>query len=151
MAYELRASGSPKPLHEALRAARPTGRTRLYGPPKLRAIDKSTEAFDLTYFDPPPGLEKYVLALFEMQYRDGPAEDRHVGALGQFFMVLRGRATGHFEHRTDIVETSPILLNAFDIATPYRADGPFWCLGASLSPFGWAALTQASVYEHRNR
>lgn len=151
MAHELHASGSPKPRDEALRAARPTGRTRLYGPPKLRAIDKSTEAFDLTYFDPPPGLERHVLALFEMQYRDGPAEDRHVGALGQFFLVIRGRATGHFDCRTDIVQTSPILLNAFDVATPYKADGPFWCIGASLSPFGWAALTQASVYDYRNR
>jgi hypothetical protein len=123
----------------------------LYGPPKLRAIDKSNEAFDLTYFDPPAGLERYVLALFETTFRTQPVEDRHPGALGQFFLVIRGRATGHFDCRTDIVESSPILLNAFDVATPFRAEGPFWCLGASLSPYGWAALTQASVYEHRNR
>lgn len=151
MAHELHASGSPRPHDEALRAARPTGRTRLYGPPKLRAIDKSNEAFDLTYFDPPSGLERFVLAFFETKFRAEPVEDRHPGALGQFFFVLGGRATGHFDCRSDIVETSPILLNAFDVATPFRAEGPFWCLGASLTPYGWAALTQASVYEHRNR
>ncbi|MEM7703631.1 MAG: helix-turn-helix domain-containing protein [Pseudomonadota bacterium] len=151
MAHELHASGSPRPLDEALRAARPTGRTRLYGPPKLRAIDKSNEVFDLTYFDPPAGLERHVLALFESKFRTEPVYDRHPGALGQLFFVINGRATGHFDDRTDIVETSPILLNAFDVATPFKAEGPFWCIGASLSPFGWAALTQASVYDHRNR
>ena len=43
MAHELHASGSPRPRDEALRAARSTGRTRLSGPPKLRAIDQQLD------------------------------------------------------------------------------------------------------------
>lgn len=146
-------SGFARPISEALRAARPSpsGRTRLAGPPKLRAIDKSTDSFHLTYFDPPPGLERYVLALFELRYIDSPVEDRHPGALGQLFLTMRGRASTKFGDREDVVENGPFLFNAFDVATTYQAEGPFWCLGASLSPFGWAALTQAPVMDYRNR
>ena len=148
---ESRLSGSSKPVAEALGAVQPMGRSSLAAPPKLRAIDKSNHAFQLTYFDPPPGLERYVLALFELQYLEGPVFDRHPGALGQLFLTVRGRASAKFGSREDVVEDCPILFNAFDVATPYQADGPFWCLGASLSPYGWAALTQASVKEYSNR
>ena len=43
------------------------------------AHDASNEHFELKYFDPPEGLERYVLTLFELRLRKGPLEDRHPG------------------------------------------------------------------------
>jgi len=119
--------------------------------PRLRKIDKSTDAFHLNYFDPPPGLERYVLALFDMRYFDDRVDDQHIGALGQLFFTVRGRMTANFGGRVDDFDNGPILITAFDVAVPFRATGPGWVLGASLTPYGWAALTQASVKDHRNR
>lgn len=97
------------------------------------------------------GLEKYVLALFDLRHRYTPYEDRHPGALGQFFITVRGRVTGQFGEWVGRVDSAPAMFNAFETAVPYTADGPLWCLGASLSPFGWAALTQSSVKDYGNR
>ncbi|MEP3421621.1 MAG: helix-turn-helix domain-containing protein [Erythrobacter sp.] len=64
---------------------------------------------------------------------------------------MRGRVSVDFGNRVDVADGCPILFNAFETATPYRAEGPFWCLGASLTPYGWAALTQASLKEYGNK
>ncbi|MEM7665332.1 MAG: helix-turn-helix domain-containing protein [Pseudomonadota bacterium] len=113
--------------------------------------DASNECYELKYFDPPKELERHILALFELRHFDGPYQDRHPGALAQLFLIIRGYASGQFGDRVDTVEGRPALFNAFEAAVPYTADGPLWCVGASLSPFGWAALTQASVKEYGHR
>ncbi len=145
------ANGSSRPNSRALRATRVQGTSTLAASPKLRAIDKSSDAYSLTYFDPPPGLERYILTLFEIRFHSSSIEGLHPAALGQLSLTLRGRIKVDFGEREDDVGGSPILFNAFDVATPYRADGSLWCLGASLSPYGWAALTQASRKEYGNR
>ncbi|MEO0463076.1 MAG: helix-turn-helix domain-containing protein [Pseudomonadota bacterium] len=127
------------------------GRTRSAEPPTLRAIDKSSETFELTYFDPPPGLEHHVLTLFELRFYNERVEDLHIGALGQLCLIVRGRLRADFGERTDDLSEEPMLFTAFDVATPFRADGAGWVLGASFTPYGWASLTQASVKDHRNR
>ncbi len=120
--------------------------------PSLELIhDASNEHFELKYFDPPKGLERYILALFELRHLYEPFEDRHPGALGQVFVTIRGGVSGKFGDRVDAVEGKPALFNAFEVAVPYTADGPLWCIGASLSPHGWAALTQVSVKDYGNR
>ena len=115
------------------------------------ANDASNEQFELKYFDPPKGLERYILTLFDLRLRDGPKSDRHVGALGQLHLAVRGGVTGRFGDRVDSVEQGTALFNAFKVAVPYTYYGPFWCFGASFSPHGWAALTGASVKEYGNR
>ncbi|WP_298470844.1 helix-turn-helix domain-containing protein [uncultured Erythrobacter sp.] len=114
------------------------------------AIDASTEHFKLTYFDPPEGLEKYILATFDLQWNEDLIEDRHPGALGQLFFTIKGRGYAKFGDRTDKVDGGPILFNAFEVAAPFHLRGPWRCLGASLSPHGWASLTQAPVNTHGN-
>lgn len=112
--------------------------------------DASNDRFNLTYFDPPAGLEKYILALFDLQWDEEVIEDRHPGALGQLFITVEGRGYAQFGERRDRVEGGPILFNAFEVAAPFRLQGPWRCVGASLTPFGWAALTQAPVNEYKN-
>lgn len=143
--------GSSEPDSKALGTALPAGRTYRAEPSQLRRIDKSNEHFDLVYFDPPKGLERHVLALFDLCWNDATIEERHPGALGQLFITVYGEGTAYFDGHEDKVVQGPILFNAFDVATPYKLKGPWRCLGASLTPLGWAALTQASVEAHRNR
>ena len=147
-----RSSGSSKSVAEALNAARPLGRTRMAEPPRLKLVnDASNEQFELKYFDPPADLDRYILTLFELRLRKGPVEDRHIGAMPHLFLTIRGGASGQFGDRFDTVDNRPAMFNAFKAAVPYSYDGPFWCLGASLSPHGAAALTGASVAQYGNR
>ena len=144
-------SGSSEPVAEALGAVQPKGRSSRGAPPKLRAIDKSNDAFELTYFDPPPGLERHILVLFDMRFHSNVVEGVHPAALGQLALTVQGRVSVDFGDRVEVADACPYCFNAFEVATPYRAEGPYWVLGASLTPYGWAALTQASLKEHGDR
>lgn len=110
-----------------------------------------TPHFDLDYFDPPEGLEKYILTTFDVQFNEDVVEGRHVGAMGQFFLAVSGRGYVQFGDRKDWVDGRPMLFNAFEVATPYKMQGPYRNIGASLSPYGWAALTQAPLDKYGNR
>ncbi len=112
--------------------------------------DASNDHFGLTYFDPPHGLEKYILTTFDLFWDEDVIEDRHPGALGQLFFTVQGRGYAQFGDRKDNVDGGPILFNAFEVAAPFRLQGPWRCLGASFSPYGWAALTQAPANTYGN-
>lgn len=145
------ANGPAAPIAEALGVVQPKGRTGSAGPPQLRGVDASTEHFKLTYFDPPPGLEKYILALFYARWDQEKIVDRHPGALGQLFLCLRGKGAIHFDTHTDYMDQAPVLFSGYDKAAPFEVEGPWRTIGASLSPLGWAALTQRPANEYRNR
>ncbi len=113
--------------------------------------DASNDHFNLTYWDPPKGLEKYILALFDLQWDQDVIDDRHAGTTGQLFILVRGRGSAQFGEREDKVEVGPVLFNAFEVAAPYRLYGPWRCIGVSFSPYGWAALTQAPLDKYGNR
>ena len=110
-----------------------------------------TPQFDLDYFDPPEGLEKYILTTFDIQWNEDAVQGRHLGAMGQLFLAVSGRGYLQFGDRKDWVDGRPILFNAFEVATPYHMQGPYRNIGASLSPHGWAALTQAPLDKYGNR
>ena len=109
-----------------------------------------TPYVDLDYFDPPDGLEKYILTTFDFRWNEEIIEGRHPGAMGQLFLTVSGRGDVKFDDRTDRMDGGPILFNAFEVATPYKLQGPWRCVGASLSPYGWAALTQAPLDRYGN-
>ncbi|MEL6530806.1 MAG: helix-turn-helix domain-containing protein [Pseudomonadota bacterium] len=113
--------------------------------------DASNEHFDLTYWDPPEGLEKYILTMFDLQREADIVDDLHPGTTGQLFVLAAGHGSAQFGNREDKVEVGPILFNAFEVAVPYRTYGPWRCFGVSFSPYGWAALTQAPLNEYGNR
>lgn len=110
-----------------------------------------TPYLDLDYFDPPEGLEKYILTTFDARFNEDVIEGRHLGAMGQLFLAVSGSGYVQFDNRKDRVDSEPILFNAFKVATPYRMKGPYRNIGASLSPYGWAALTQAPLDHYGNR
>ncbi|WP_298306593.1 helix-turn-helix domain-containing protein [uncultured Erythrobacter sp.] len=144
-------SGLSEPDLRALGTIQPAGRTLRSESSQLRCLDKSNEYFELSYFDPPKGLERYILALFETRFIHDPSDDHHPGVLGQLVFAVRGGAQARFGDRIDRLERYPVLCSAFDVAAPYRAHGPLWNLGVSLSPLGWAALTRASSFDYRDR
>lgn len=112
--------------------------------------DASNDHFQLQYYDPPNGLEKYILTTFDVQFNEDVVKGRHLGAMGQLFLAVSGRGYVQFDDRKDWVDGRPILFNAFEVATPYEMHGPYRNIGASLSPYGWAALTQAPLDRYGN-
>ncbi|MEL7197862.1 MAG: helix-turn-helix domain-containing protein [Pseudomonadota bacterium] len=124
----------------------------MIAPTRLSLVnDASNEHFKLKYYNPPEGLERYILALFDLQWDEPEMVGRHPGNTGLLHMTIEGEGEFDFGDRLDRTGAQPFIFNAFDVATPYSLKGPWRCLGASLSPFGWAALTQAPVDQYKNR
>ena len=110
--------------------------------------DASTARFSLTYFDPPKGLERHVLTLFHFACDDAVIEDRHPGALPQLFLTLRGRGEIRFGERREAYDGPAHMYSGFTTAAPFRVEGPWHAVGASLTPLGWAALTRQCAQEY---
>lgn len=152
---EPNACGSVESVAEALGTVRPTGRTRSTEPSRstastLQGDDASTDHFRLTYFDPPAGLERHVLALFHFEWDEANIEDRHPGALGQLFMTPLGSGEIRFGDRVERVEGDAHMFGGFETAAPFRFRGPWHSYGVSLSPIGWAALAQSPASDCLN-
>ena len=116
-----------------------------------RSSDASTDRFRLTYFDPPAGLEKYVLTLFHFEWDEAKIVDRHPGALGQLFLTPRGVGTIQLGDQTYPIGGCANMFSAFEVAAPFELQGPWHSIGASLSPLGWAALTGVPANTSLNR
>ncbi|MEM1053018.1 MAG: helix-turn-helix domain-containing protein [Pseudomonadota bacterium] len=148
---ELVANGLSEPREEVLGTVQPAGRTSRTEPSRMLGHDASTSAFKLAYFDPPKALERYILTLFYCEWGEGIVEDRHPGPMGHLYLTIKGNGTVNFDGHIDEIAPGPAMFNAFDVAAPFRLNGPYRCLGASLSPFGWAALTGVPVEDCKNR
>lgn len=107
--------------------------------------------FSLTYYDPPERLARHVLAYFHFIWEDEIIEDRHPGALGQLVMFPRGAGEMQFPSGTDPVRGDAYVFCGFTTAVPFRISGPWHVYGASLSPLGWAALTDTPAPEFLDR
>lgn len=105
--------------------------------------------FHLEYFDPPRALDRYVLTFFHFAWDASVVSDRQPGGLGQ--LVLFPLGSGMYEHLGQRVGNSAYLMSGFSVARPFRMEGPWRALGASLSPLGWASLTGASASAHLDR
>ncbi len=107
--------------------------------------------FHLEYLDPPVALQKHILTLFHFTWDEPIIDERHPGAMSQFVLFPKG--TGHidFETRRDAISGSSHMISGFSSAVRYRMEGPWHAIGASLSPYGWAALTQSSAKNYRDR
>lgn len=103
--------------------------------------------FSLTYYDPPERLARHVLAYFHFIWEDELIEDRHPGALGQLVMFPRGTGEMQFPGGADPVKGDAYVFSGFTTAVPFRMNGPWHVYGASLSPLGWAALTDTPASE----
>ena len=107
--------------------------------------------FHLEYFDPPPNLARHVLALFYFVWDEEDIHDRHPGALSQLSLFMRGIGRAQFDGGTQEVSDDSVLLGAFSKAVPYRVEGPWHVVGASLSALGWAALTGKPLNQYLDR
>lgn len=154
------AAGSAGPIAEALGAVQAAGRTRSASPPRLSGEahlsggahlsgqDASNQHYELTYFDPPQGLEPFILTLFHFVWDREEIADRHPGALPQIFLTPRGRGEMHFGDRIAPLAGPAHMFSGFERAAPFVIEGPWHAYGASLTPLGWAALANAPANAH---
>lgn len=114
-------------------------------------FDASTDRYTMCYFDPPEGLERHILTMYDL--KAGPIEvhDRHPGALAQLVLVFDGGGEIQLPGHTHIFEPGSYMFCGFDVGSPVVIKGPWHSFGASLSPLGWAALSRAPANKNRNR
>ena len=110
-----------------------------------------TVLFTLEYIPPPPELEGFVTTFYLFRCDERDIRDVQPAAVGHLIVFLRGKGEMQFASgRTD--PSHPIsLLTPCSAAAPIVVEGPFHCVGAALSPLGWAALSGLHAGESADR
>jgi len=104
----------------------------------------------LDYIKPPPLLELYVTTFYYFRCDEPKINDIQPAAVGSVIFFLKGEGRMLFDERAD--PSHPVsLLAPFSFAVPFEVEGPLHCVGAALSPLGWACLTGLDASEHRDR
>jgi AraC-like DNA-binding protein len=110
-----------------------------------------TALFSLDYIPPPPALKGFVTTFYLFRCDERDIRDVQPAAVGHLIVFLRGKGEMQFASgRTDA--SHPVsLLTPCSAAAPIVVEGPFHCVGAALSPLGWAALSGLHAGESADR
>lgn len=111
----------------------------------------SPALFSLDYIAPPPGLEGLVTTFYHFRCEERDIRDVQPAAVGQLIVFLAGEGRMRFvTGQTD--PSHPVsLLTPCNAAATIEVAGPFHCIGAVLSPLGWASLTGLHAAEWADR
>ncbi|MFZ9396877.1 MAG: helix-turn-helix domain-containing protein [Erythrobacter sp.] len=96
--------------------------------------------FQLDYIPPPPRLHPWITTLYWFRCEERMIRDTQPAGAGHLMIFLRGEGVIRFGERADR-SFRVSLLSPSGAATPFDVAGPFHCVGAALSPLGWAAFT----------
>lgn len=97
--------------------------------------------FELTYHAPPAQLAQLITTLYHFRCDETEIRDIQPAAVGHVMVFLRGSGVMRFPDG-HIDPSHPVsLMTPCSAAVPVEVDGPFHCIGAALSPLGWAAFT----------
>ena len=107
--------------------------------------------FVLDYHAPPPSLEKFITTLYFFRCDEAKIRDVQPAAVGHFMVFLQGSGVMHFPGGYTDPSHTVSLMSPCSAAVPVEVDGPFHCVGAALSPLGWAALTGLHAGEWADR
>lgn len=103
----------------------------------------------LEYIEPPLPLSLYVTTFYYFRCDEVEINDIQPAAVGSLVFFLKGRGKMQFDGRAE--PSHPVsLLAPFSYAVPFEVEGPFHCVGAALSPLGWASLTGLDASRHRD-
>lgn len=104
----------------------------------------------LEYIEPPEALRPFVTTFFYFRCDEQDIRDIQPAAVGSLMVYMHGKGVMHFDKHSD--RSYPVsLLAPLTYAAPFEVEGPFHCIGASLSPLGWAALTGMPANTARDR
>ncbi len=105
----------------------------------------------LDYLSVPKALEGLVTTFYHFRCDEKVIRDVHPAAVGHVIVFLRGTGRLIFaEGRAD--PSYPVaVLTPSCAAALIEVDGPFHCVGAALSPAGWASFTGLHAAEWSDR
>lgn len=104
----------------------------------------------LDFHSPPEPLRRHVTTLFHFRCDERDIRDVQPASVGFLLFFLRGKGRMHFPGGTVDPSYPVTLITPTSAAAAFEVDGPFHCVGATLSPLGWAALTGLNADEHGN-
>ena len=123
----------------------PDGRTRVArtmvdedeSNPGLTALS----LFTLDYISTPDELIDFVTTFYHFRCDESRIRDIQPAAVGHLIVFMRGEGVMHFAGGYSEPSHRVSLMTPGSAASPIEIDGPFHCVGAALSPLGWASLT----------
>ena len=105
----------------------------------------------LDYIPAPASLQPFLTTLYYFRSDEREIRDLQPASVGSLIVFLRGKGKMHFPGGQSDPSFPESLITPTSAAVPFEVDGPFHCVGCSLSPLGWAALTGQPANAHGDR
>lgn len=105
----------------------------------------------LDYLPPSEALAGVVTTFYHFRCEEREIRDVQPAAVGHLIVFLRGTGRMVFSSGQTDPSYPMSLLTPCDAAAAIEVEGPFHCIGAALSPAGWAALTGLHASKCANR
>lgn len=95
----------------------------------------------LEYIAVPPPLRGLVTTFYHFRCDEREIRDVQPAAVGHLIIFLRGHGRMVFASGRNDRSHPASLMTPCNCAAAIKVEGPFHCIGAALSPAGWAAFT----------
>ena len=105
----------------------------------------------LEYVPPSEALAPFVTTFYYFRCEECDIRDMQPAAVGHVLVFLSGEGEMIFEHGRRDRSHRVSLITPSSRAAAIEVTGPFHCIGAALSPLGWAALTGLDASEWADR
>lgn len=120
------------------------------GEPNGRGLTPAA-LLDLAYIAPELALAPYLTTLYHFRCDEPVIRDTQPAAVGQVMIFLAGSGDMTFASGRRDAAHAATLMTPTSRAATFEVAGPFHCIGAVLSPLGWAALTGLHAGEWADR
>lgn len=118
----------------------------------LRGQLTSEALIQLDYIPPPDHLAPYITTFFLLRCEEAQIVDMLPAGLGILSVFMKGQGEIFIRNGTIDPSHRINILTPLSAAAPVALDGPWHAFGASLSPLGWAAVTdRKSAAQYGNR
>ena len=105
----------------------------------------------LEYVPPSEALAPFVTTFYYFRCEECDIRDMQPAAVAHVLVFLSGEGEMIFEHGRRDRSHRVWLITPSSRAAAIEVTGPFHCIGAALSPLGWAALTGLDASEWADR
>jgi len=115
--------------------------------------EELTKAADMQveYIAVPAALHPYVTTFYHFRCDEIHIREIQPAGVGHLVIFPYGKGEMYFLGGAADPSHQTNLLTPSVAASPFEVDGPFHAIGASMSPLGWAAMTQMDAGRHANR
>ncbi|WP_298306589.1 helix-turn-helix domain-containing protein [uncultured Erythrobacter sp.] len=111
----------------------------------------ASDLIQVDYIAPQAAISDYVTTLYHFRCDEPEICDIQPASVGHFAIFPHGKGEMHFRDGRQVPNHETVVMTPLSTSHPIHVAGPMHCVGAALTPLGWAALTGLHAGDNRDQ